>query len=681
VLQLASTNRDGEMSTAHERSVKTAVIALAGSPNVGKSTVFNLLTGLSQHVGNWSGKTVEQKTGTLRRHDRTVEIVDLPGTYSLTANSAEEQVARDYIIREQPDAVVAVLGAASLERNLYLVAELLELSSPIIVVLNMMDVAKGEGIQVEPDVLGAALGVPVISMVAARGQGVAELLEAVDRVVDGDFPYSPKRPAFAPELERLLDVIEELMGRDAPKLYPSRWVALKLLEGDKEITRLVRESLSIERWQEMEALLRKHEDAVIAIASGRYEWIERLIRAALIRPRSGVISLTERLDRAATHRFFGPSILVGLLGIIFWLVYQLAGPLVQLLDLGVGALADLIRTSLVGAPLWLTGLLADGILGGVGTVLSLVPILVVFFAAMAFLEDVGYMARAAFVADRFMHRIGLHGKSFLPLFLGFGCNVPAVLGARISESERARVLTILLAPLVPCSGRIAVLVFFTGALFGRGAALAALGLVVFNLLVVGLSGIVFSRLLFRGGSPAFIMELPLYHWPNWRTILLVTWQRLVAFVVRAGTLILVVSVVVWIVGALPTGRIETSYLATAGRFLAPLGSLMNLDWRVIVALLTSFVAKENTIATLGVVNPYAGTTLAAALPQMLTPAAAVSFLVVQMLFVPCAATVASIWQETGSWRWTVFSVAYHLVLAFAMGIAVYQGARLLGLGM
>ena len=665
---------------ARARPDGAAVVALIGSPNVGKSSVFNPLTGLSQHVGNWPGKTVEQKAGTHRYNGRTLHIVDLPGTYSLTANSVEEQVTRDYIIRERPDVVVVIANAASLERTLYLVAEALELPAPVIVGLNMMDVAEGQGMRIEPEVLQAALGVPVVPMAAAHGQGLAELVQAIDQVLDGSFPYAARHPELGPEVEGLAGQVEELIGEDAPPPYPRRWLALKLLEGDSEVTDLVRALLPDERRQEMERLLRQNEEAVLAIASARYEWIGRLVRAALHRPRMGAVSLTERLDRLATHFQVGPAILLGLLSLIFWLVYRVASPLVEVLDAAVGAGAAFLEAALSGAPAWVTGLLADGILGGVGTVLSLVPILIVFFLAIGFLEDVGYLARAAFVADRFMHRIGLHGKSFLPLFLGFGCNVPAVLGARILESRRDRLLTILLVPLVPCAGRMAVLIFVTGALFGPQAPLVALGLLAFVIAILSLSGGVINRLLFRDEPPAFIMELPLYHLPNWRTIGLSTWHRVLGFITRAGTVILVLSVVIWALATLPGGTIEGSYLAGLGRFLAPVGGLMGLDWRMMVALLASLVAKEQTVATLAILANTGEATLAAALPQMLKPSAGLAFLVVQMLFVPCVGTLAAIYQETRSWRWTAFSVAYLAVISFAGGLLVYQVACLLGLG-
>jgi len=386
------------------------------------------------------------------------------------------------------------------------------------------------------------------------------------------------------------------------------------------------------------------------------------------------------LDRLATHPYAGPAILLGMLGLIFWLVFRVAGPLVDILDGLVALGAEALRAALTGAPEWLVGLVADGILGGVGTVLSLLPVLALFFLAIGFLEDVGYLARAAFVADRFMHRLGLHGKSFLPLFLGLGCNVPAVLGARILESRRDRLLTTLLVPLVPCAGRMAVLFFVTGALFGSSAPFVVWGLIALSVAAVGLSGVLINRVLFSGESPAFIMELPLYHLPNWRTIALNAWQRVVDFVERAGTVILLLSVVVWVLSTLPGGAIEGSYLATVGRYLAPVGRLMGLDWRMMVALLASLVAKEQAIATLAVLVAGGEATLAAALPQILSPAAGVAFLVVQMLFVPCVGTLTAMRKETGSWRWVAVSVAYQAALSFGVGIALYQTARLVGLG-
>jgi ferrous iron transport protein B len=661
---------------------RTISVALAGQPNVGKSTVFNLLTGLSQHVGNWPGKTVEQKTGTHHHNGTTLSIVDLPGTYSLSANSLEERVARDYIIRERPDVVAVIADAAALERNLYLVAELLCLPAPVVLALNMMDVAEQQGMQIEPHVLEAALGLPVVPMVATRNQGVAELLEAVERVTKDASAYAPSRPEIREDHRGVLVAIQELIAGQVPEPYPEDWVSIKLLEGDEEITRMIREQLPPGHWDRVHAILMQHEDAVLAVASGRYEWIGRMVRVAVTRPRAGQVTLTDRLDRVATHPFWGLLILLGMLGLVFWLTYAVGAPLQEFLDTYlVQAGAEWVRSALGGAPTWFVELLADGVISGAGMVVTFLPILVIFFAALGLLEDCGYMARAAYTMDRFMHLMGLHGKSFLPLFLGFGCNVPAVMGARIVDSPRARLLTILVAPLVPCTARMAVIAVLAPIFFGRGAALVSWGLVGLSLVMLAIVGIALHELVLGGEHVAFIMELPLYHLPNARTIGLSVWQRTVAFFKKAGSIILVVSVVVWALSTLPGGEIETSYLAQFGRLLVPLGALMGLSWRMMVALLTSFVAKENTIATLGVLYG-AGeeARLAEVMGGVLTPAAALAFLAVQMLFIPCIATLATIRQETASWRWTAFSVALLLVVSFCTGIVIYQGAILVGWG-
>ncbi len=659
-----------------------ATIALIGQPNVGKSTVFNMLTGLNQHVGNWPGKTVERKTGIFRSQNGiALNLVDLPGTYSLSANSEEERIARDYLIRERPDAAIAVVNAAALERNLYLVAELLALGQPLVVGLNMIDVAAQHGIHVEPHVLQAALGIPVIPIIASKNQGVKELIEAAAEMARRPQDWTPVRPTIRPEHEPVLAAVRDLIAGHTPAPYPEDWIALKLLEGDAEITALMQSALPEDRWQQLHALLRQHEDAYLDIAGGRYEWIGRMVRAAVTQPKAGAITLTERLDHIATHPLAGLVLLLMVLGLAFWLTYTVATPIAEWLSTQVlDALAALAAAALGWAPAWLYSLVTDGLINGVGTVFAFLPILVVFFAVLAVLEDVGYLARGAYVMDRFMHLMGLHGKSFLPLFLGFGCNVPAVLGARIIEERRARWLTILLAPLVPCTARLAVIAFLAPAFFATAAATVSLGLVGLNLLVLAAVGIAVNKLAFRGEQSAFIMELPLYHVPNPRTVGLYIWNNTISFVKKAGTLITLASVAVWALSAFPGPDINDSLLATFGRSLAPLGHLMGLDdWRVIVALLTSFFAKENTIATLGILYNLEAesASLAAAMATALAPAARLAFLVIVMLFIPCLATTATIQQETRSWRWTAAAIGLTLVLSIAAGIAVYQiGARI-----
>jgi ferrous iron transport protein B len=657
------------------------LIALAGQPNMGKSTLFNLLTGLNQHVGNWPGKTVERREGNFALDGRTFRLVDLPGTYSLTANSPEEVIAREFILRERPSVVVAVVNAANLERSLYLVAELAALDAPLVVALNMMDVAEQEGVHVEPQVLEAALGLPVVPMTASRAEGVRELLGVVQDVLTGKRILDPHPPEIRADHREVLKKIEGLVAAYVPTPYPRSWVALKLLEGDTEVTRTMQAALPSEIWKSVQAVLRQHDDAFLAVASGRYEWIGRMIRTAVTRPKIGQIGLTEYLDRWAAHPLWGLLILAGILGLVFGLTFTLGTPLQGWLAGRIlTPLARLASESLSSAPSWLRGLVADGLIGGVGSVLTFLPILVIFFAAFALLEDVGYMARAAYVMDNLMHLMGLHGKSFLPLFLGFGCNVPAIMGTRVIDSWPARLLTILIAPLIPCTARMAVVAFIAPAFFGANAIWVSWGLVLLSLLALVSSGALLNWVIFKGQRSAFIMEMPLYHLPNARTIGLLVWQRSLSFVKKAGTTILAMSLLVWVLSYLPNGNLNTSFLARFGQFLEPVGKWMGFDWRLTVALIASFPARENAIATLGVLfgnSPNAG--LSSTLAATFSRASALSFLVVAMLFIPCMATVAVMKQETNSWRWTFLSLFLLLGISLAAGTGVYHLAVLLGL--
>jgi len=664
-----------ETPTTFTADEKPIVVALAGQPNSGKSTVFNLLTGLSQHVGNWPGKTIEQKIGFHHTKRLTLKLVDLPGTYSLTANSLEERVARDFILKEQPDLVVIVVNAACLERHLYLLSELLALATPVILGLNMMDVAEQQGLQIDVRALEAALGLPVVAMVASRNQGVRELAQIIEQVISRPSSIVPSRPEIRPDHKAVLVQVHQLMVDHVPAPYPPDWVALKLLEGDSEITEMMRTRLDATAWESVHGILKAHEDAVLAIASGRYAWIERIVQAAVTQPRVGQITLTERLDRLATHPVWGVFVLLGILGLAFGLTFSVGVPLQRALDTNVvQASAAWVRGALAGTPWWFSGLLVDGILAGAGMVLTFTPVLAIFFAVLGVLEDTGYMARAAYVTDRYMHMMGLHGKSFLPLCLGMGCNVPGVLCTRIIDSPRARLLTILLTPLAPCAARLAVLAVLAPIFFGSAAIWAALGVLSLNLLLLVGLGYGLHELVLGGEHVAFIMELPLYHWPNRRTIGLSVWQHLMEFVKKAGTVIVVMSALIWVLSYMPTGDLQTGYLAHVGHWLTPMGSWLGLDWRMLVALLSSIVAKENTLATLSVLYQAgsAGGGLTTALAHAITPAAALAFLAIQMTFIPCVATLAAIKQETRSWKWTLFSVALMLVTSLSVGLLVYR---------
>ncbi|MDF1514037.1 MAG: ferrous iron transport protein B, partial [Anaerolineae bacterium] len=523
------------MTNALPATTDSIVVALAGQPNVGKSTIFNLLTGLNQHVGNWPGKTVERKTGEYSYRHHKLLLVDLPGTYSLSAQSAEERIAREYIITQSPDVVVAVVDAAILERSLYLLAEVILLPAPVVVVLNMIDVAEQEGVKIEPKVLEAALGIPVVAMCATRNEGITEMLDAILALHEGETVYTPRRPTILPDHETILNDLITLIADSVPALYPVDWIALKLLEGDDEIIKMMKSRLTDAVWSEVHHILFTHEDAVLDIAGARYAWISRMIRAAVARPKVGQLGLTARLDQFFTAPLWGTLSLLGVLGIVFWLTYAIGTPLQDWLDGLLQQLADsviLLLTPLT--PQWFVYFVSDGLLGGTGMVLTFLPILLIFFTTLGLLEDTGYMARAAYIMDRYMHVMGLHGKSFIPLLLGFGCNVPSVMGARIIESKRARFLTILLAPFVPCTAQMAVIAILASAFFGRTAALVAWGLVCTNLLFLVVVGIIIRKVVYKGEQAAFIMELPLYHMPNWRSIGIYVWQNVVAFIHKAG---------------------------------------------------------------------------------------------------------------------------------------------------
>jgi ferrous iron transport protein B len=659
----------------------TLTIALAGQPNMGKSTIFNLLTGLNQHVGNWPGKTVEKKEGEFQHNDHTIHLIDLPGTYSLSANSPEEIIARNFILKEKPDLVVAVVSAANLERSLYLVSELIVLETPLMIVLNMIDVAEQEGFTVDAKILQAAIGVPVIPMIASRASGVRGLLDYFDQFFEGKLEFYPRLPKISADHQHVKELIDQLIDGFVPDFYPKNWASMKLLEGDPEIYDILKSVLPLERWEMIDDILKQHEDAGLAIASGRYEWIERNVRAAVNRPKLGQVGLTDRLDRFATHPIGGLILLAVILGLTFWLTFSIGTPIQEWMDSKILVpLGTLAQVWLIDAPAWVISLVVDGVIGGVGAVVTFLPIIIIFFAAFGFLEDIGYMARAAYVMDNFMHWMGLHGKSFLPLFLGFGCNVPAVMGTRVIESWPARILTIILAPFVPCSARLAVIAFLAPAFFGSNAFLISWGLILSSIVILMIVGVILNKIFFKGERTAFIMELPLYHIPNLRSAMLLIWQRSLSFLKHAGTIILMMSIVVWALSEFPGGNLETSFLAQIGNFVAPVGEWMGLDWKLTVALITSFMAKENAIATLGVL--YGRTAefgLLETISMTYSPAVGLAFMVVTLLFIPCAATVAAIKQETGSWKWTMANIVLMLAVSIGVASGVYAIASRLGL--
>jgi ferrous iron transport protein B len=657
---------------------KEIFVALVGQPNVGKSTVFNILTGLSQHVGNWPGKTVEKKEGTHRADNVLIRIVDLPGTYSLTAFSEEERVARDFIIKEKPDLVVLILNAAALERGLYLLSEVLLLNRPVILAINMLDVASDQGIEIDTRALQDSLGIPVIPMVAKRNSGIKELVNQIATIASCEYKYNPELPEVSADHQ---DIYEDILKQVRPYIhepYTSEWVTIKLMEGDPEVSTMVEGKAQKSAWNEILNLLIKHEDALHAVVNGRYDWIEKISRAAVSRFKMGQVVLTDRIDHILTRPILGIPILLAVMAFVFFLTYAVGVPLQGWLSDQFQHFIKFCEPFTTGWPAWLQGLMLNGVIGGAGSVLTFLPILLIFFAIMAFLEDIGYMARAAFVMDRIMHLVGLHGKSFIPMCLGFGCNVPAVLGARIIETRKARMITLLLIPFVPCTARLAVLTLVSAAVFGSNAAYVSWSILALNIAVLGIAGIFVNKTLWKQDAP-FIMELPIYHSPDIKTIMMVIWSRTISFIRKAGTVILGVSLIVWLLSYFPSGNVEDSFLASFGKLLQPLGVPLGLDWKMITALLTGLVAKENVVATLGVLYSVGREGLTNILPTIMSPESAAAFLVVMMLFIPCAATIAVLKKEMNSNKWFYSSMAMTLVVSYLGGIAAYNFVKWLGL--
>ena len=651
---------------------KEISVALVGQPNVGKSTVFNILTGLSQHVGNWPGKTVEKKEGEHRIGDKLIRMVDLPGTYSLTAFSEEERIARDYIIQEKPDLVVLVLNAAALERSLYLLAEVLLLGRPVVVAINMLDVAQDQGTEVNAKSLQDSLGLPVVPMVARRNVGIKELVE---QIVTADAStqrnYQHELPAVADDHLDVYRSILEIVRPHISSPFTPYWMAIKLMEGDPEASAMAKKIIPEVGWRAIQEMLLQHEDALHAVVKGRYDWIEKMTRASVSHFKMGQLVLTDRIDHILTRPVFGIPILLAVMALVFFLTYSVGVPLQNMIEDGMHSLSQHAAPFLKTWPDWMQGLLINGVIGGAGSVLSFVPILLIFFAIMAFLEDVGYMARAAFVMDRIMHLVGLHGKSFIPMCLGFGCNVPAVLGARIIETRKARMITLLLIPFVPCTARLAVLTLVSAAIFGDKAVFASWLIVALNIAVLGVVGMLVNKTLWKQDAP-FIMELPIYHRPDLRTIMIAIRSRIWAFVRKAGTVILGVSVIIWVISYFPTGTVEESWLASLGRLMEPLGVPLGLDWKMITALFTGLVAKETVVATLGVLYSVGDQGLASVLPTIMNHASAAAFLVVMMLFMPCVATIAVLKQEMNSNKWFYGAILMTLVISYAGGAAAYH---------
>jgi ferrous iron transport protein B len=686
---------------------KRITIALAGNPNSGKTTVFNSLTGARQHVGNYPGVTVEKKEGTCRHKGREIHVVDLPGTYSLTAYSLEELVARNFVIDEKPDVVVDIVDASNLERNLYLTTQFIELGVPVVVALNMSDVATADGKSIDAELLGQLIGVPVVPTVGHKGQGMQALLDAVVRVADtGVGPLVS--PALGHELEpHVREITDAVRDARLPDSLSARWIAIKLLENDDEVHELVREhSHDGERVCELTQDARQHiegvvgDDAEIALADRRYGFIAGACREAVTLGQRQRLDWSDAIDSIVANRVVGIPILVGFMWALFELVFRLGAPPTEWIQAAFAWLSTQVAAILPDGAL--QSLLADGIIGGVGGVLVFLPQILLLFLGIAFLEDTGYMARAAFVVDRLMHAIGLHGRSAIPLLIGFGCNVPAVMATRTLESRRDRLTTMLIVPFMSCSARLPVYVLLAGAFFAPDVA----GKVILSLYMLGAAvGVImaklFRRFVLRGPTTPFVMELPPYRMPTLRGVLIHMWERGWLYVKKAGTIILAASVVMWFLLSYPApppavadlpqneraaAALAYSYAGRIGQSIEPVLRPLGLDWKVGIGLVAGLAAKEVVVATFGTVYSLGeadeeSADLRDALrrdPQF-DPLTAYALMVFVLLYVPCMATVAVIKRETNSWRWAAFVIFYTCAIAWIVAFLVSEGGRLLGL--
>ncbi|MBT9164133.1 MAG: Fe(2+) transporter FeoB [candidate division WS2 bacterium] len=640
-------------------------IALVGSPNVGKSTIFNSLCGLSQHVGNWPGKTVEKKEGTTRCGNRVIKLMDLPGIYSLSANSVEEQITRNYIVDEKPDLVINIVDASNLERNLLLTTELLELTPKVIVVLNMIDIANTEGYEIDVEKLEQHLGVKVVPLVATR-KGVMDTLSCHITSAATDVNKNPALVDYQ-DLESKISLIIKEMGNHPP--YPPRFAAVKALEEDEFVVN----HLKAENTELPEGYSEK-------IKQLRHSFIHNLISEVTIKRRESQ-GITDKIDRIVLSPIWGVPILLTTLFSIFYLTFTISSIFQKPIELLFSVSGSFLENILLPLPSWVPSLIVDGILAGVGGVMTFLPLMTIFFILFSLLEDSGYFPRIAFILDRFMSLIGLQGKAFFSVLMGYGCNIAGIMATRILEREEDRVLSILLNPIIPCSARLGVITLISSAFFGHRAAFVVTLLIVFDLLLIGIIGFIFKNIFFKKRSSYFLMELPLYHVPHLKTIFLFSFDRIKTFIYRAGTIIVFLSVIVWILSSFPTNTpLAETYLGRLGRILMPVTRLMGFNQELTTSLLTGFVAKESVISTLAILYSTGEETLMNILLSKISPLTAFVYLIVTMLYVPCVATIATIFRETGSYRWTVLAIMYNLVLATLSGIVIYQAGKLLGFG-
>ncbi|MGL5764368.1 MAG: ferrous iron transport protein B [Sarcina sp.] len=665
-------------------------IGLAGNPNCGKSTLFNLLTKARQHTGNWPGVTVEKKEGILKYKGELYSVIDLPGTYSLGAYSEDEVIARDYIIKDRPDVVVNVVDATNIERNLYLTTQILELGSDVVIALNMMDEAKKQGIIIDIEGLAKKLGVRVVPISALKGENIDALIAEILECGKEEEREKFKLLNYGDEINNEIIKIETIL-KDIELDYPASWIALKLLENDSYINEYIAAKEIVDLRQVVDESIKNIEEKLdfepeIAIVDKRYslisEYIEGNIQKDSINENE---SRSDKLDRIITNKWFG----IPIFACIMYLLYQLTFTIGAGLQEYTGDLITNIGKYFVnylkgiGAPQMLTGFINGGVFGGVGAVISFLPLIMVMYFLIGILEDSGYMARAAYVMDKLMRAIGLHGKTFVSMLIGVGCNVPGIMSTRTLDNKKDRMIALLINPFVSCGARLPIYLVFVDAFFTKNKALILFSLYVLGIVVALIAGKVFSKTLFKGEPSYFVMELPKYRIPSIKNVSLLMLEKAGEFFKKAGIIILPMMMVLWILSNFPFGVEEfssESLLGQIGSLIAPIFAPAGFGtWEAGVSIFTGILAKETVVATMAML--YTGVSdgagLISALQMAFTPLTAISFMVFSLLYTPCLVALGAIRKETNM-KWTLFTAGYTFVVAWVIAVIIYQVGSFIG---
>lgn len=664
-------------------------IALVGNPNCGKTTLFNSLTGSRHQIGNYPGVTVEKKQGKIKFEDNELNIIDLPGIYSLSPYSQEEVVSRNYIIDENPEVIINIVDASNIERNLYLTTQLLELGKPVVIALNMMDIAEKRGLKINEAKLSKYLGIPVVPIVASKKKGIKQLLQTVSKLIKNKIDYKPIKIEFTKDIEnKIEEIIKTIENNPNIDRYNKRWIALKVIEEDIEVMKLLGKNIHEEATTSDN--ISEEDDYDSIIADSRYNIITDIVAKSIVKPKGRIETTSDKVDKILTNKWLGLPIFTGLMFLLFYTTFNIGNIFLDMIDVFFAEiLSGWVSTGLesVGVAEWLQSLIVDGIIGGVGGVLTFVPNIAILFLGITLLEDSGYMARVAFVMDRAMRKIGLNGKAFIPMLMGFGCNTPAIMGTRTLKNEKDRLTAILINPFMSCSARLPVYVLFASAFFKGYETIVTTSLYIMGILIAIIMGLIFKKTLFKGEVAPFIMELPPYRLPRLHDTLIHVWDRVKGYIIKAGTVIFAASVVLWfILGFNFSGAAELtdSIGASIGKIIAPIFKPLGFgNWQAALSIITGLVAKEVIVSNMAIVYGLGEAVGEAALEGDLTgfmPAlkasfsqlSAYTFMVFVLLYTPCVGVIGAIKRETNSWKWTGFSILYQFTVAWLVAFLVYQ---------